>query len=303
MIRISFTEYVILGYELSERTVVDTFRDRLENLDIERSSAAVVPIVFVFIVTDDTARPFRGRESDSGRLGYPGNNLTRVEGENGRVRIHGVMVEYFRKVRRLEDGFREVLSERVFIRTMSKINRTLAPIAMLGKPKKILTWYISAPWLEEKERGSAGRTERTNKIHDESLWASLQSHKRTVESLGLGKEPIKPTPVEIQRFKLLESPLLVHPRVVSELSTFDETEDDCVFKPSQDRTNSVEGERISGGRIIGLHGWLPGGERERTVGGDFAPELILIFIPFIFRSALNLSAHRSVTCVSQTRRA
>lgn len=99
MIRISFTEYVILGHELSGRTVVNTFRDRLENLDIERSSATVVPIVFVFIITDDTACPLRGCEPDSGRLGYPGNNLTGVEGENGRVRIHGVLVEYLRKVR------------------------------------------------------------------------------------------------------------------------------------------------------------------------------------------------------------
>lgn len=158
MIRISFTGYVILGHELSERTVVNTFRDRLENLDIERSSAAVVPIVFVFVVSDDTACPLRGRESYSGRLGYPGNDLTGIEGENGRIRIHGVMVEYFRKVRRLEDGFREVRSERVFIRTTSKINRTSAPTAMLRKPKRIITWYISAPLLEE--RGSAGGMER-----------------------------------------------------------------------------------------------------------------------------------------------
>lgn len=301
MIRITFTRYVILGHELNKRTVVNTFRDRLENLDIERSSTAVVPIVFVFIISDDTACPLRGRESNSGRLGYPGNDLTSVEGENGRVRIHSVLVEYFRKVRRLEDRFREVLSERVFIRTTSKINRTLAPTVMLRKPKKILTWYISAPLLEE--RGSAGGTQRTNKVHDGTLSGRSSIHtKRTVESLCLGKEPIKPTPVEIQRSKLLESPLLVHPWVVSELSAFDETEDDCILEPSQDRTDSIEGEGISGGRIIGLHGWLPGGEGERTVGGDFVLELILIFIPITFRSALDddLSIHRSVTCVSQT---
>ena len=147
MIRISFTKYVILGHELSGRTVVDTFRDRLEDLDIERSSAAVVPIVFVFVVTDDTACTFRGRESDGGRLGYPRDNLAGVEGENGRIRIHGVRVEYFWRVHRLEDGFGEVRRERIFIRTTSKINRTLAPTTMLRKPKRILTWYISAPLL------------------------------------------------------------------------------------------------------------------------------------------------------------
>jgi hypothetical protein len=170
---------MILEYELSGRTVVDMFRDRLENLDIERSSAAVVSIVFVFVVTDDTARPFRGRESDSGRPGYPGMNQTGVEGENRRVHIHGVIVEYFRKFRGLEDGFREVRSERVFIRTTSKINRTLAPTAMLRKPRRIriLTWYTSAPLLEEPitisgEGGSAGGTERTNKTYDGSLGGS-----------------------------------------------------------------------------------------------------------------------------------
>jgi hypothetical protein len=182
-----------MGYELSGRTVVDTFRDRLENLDIERSSAAVVSIVFVFVVTDDTARPFRGRESDCGRPGYPGNNLTGVEGENGRVRIHGVIVEYFRKFRGLEDGFREVRSERVFIRTTSKINRTLAPTVMLRKPRQILTWYTSAPLLEEpitmsRERGSAGGTERTNKTYDGSLWVGLAFAQTYRENLRFQKE-------------------------------------------------------------------------------------------------------------------
>ena len=88
-----------------------------------------------------------------------------------------------------------------------------------------------------------------------------------MEGFGLGEEPIKPTSLEIQPSKLFKSPLLVHLRVGSELSTFNETEDDCVFEPSQDRTNPVKGERVSRGRIVGLHGWLVGGEGERTVGG------------------------------------
>ena len=93
------------------------------------------------------------------------------------------------------------------------------------------------------------------------------SRKRTVESFGLGKEPIKPTSLEIQLPKLFKGTLLVHFWVVGKLSTFDEAEDNCVFEPSQDRTNPVEGERVSGGRVIGLHDWLPGGDGERTVGG------------------------------------
>lgn len=103
----------------------------------------------------------------------------------------------------------------------------------------------------------------------------LHRAKRTVESLNLGKEPIKPASLEIQPFELFESPLLVYPRVVSELGALDETEDDCVFEPSQDGANSFEGEGVSGERIIGLHGWLPGGKEKERSGG-FVLGLVLI---------------------------
>lgn len=54
---------VILGYEVENgRTVVDTFGDCLENFDIEGGSAAIVPIVLVFVVSDDATRPFRSRK-------------------------------------------------------------------------------------------------------------------------------------------------------------------------------------------------------------------------------------------------
>lgn len=77
--RVSFTECAILGYKLTKRTVVDTLRDRLENFDIERSSATVVSVVFVFGVTGDALCSIGSRESDSGRSGYPGNDLTGIE--------------------------------------------------------------------------------------------------------------------------------------------------------------------------------------------------------------------------------
>jgi hypothetical protein len=88
-----------------------------------------------------------------------------------------------------------------------------------------------------------------------------------VKPFDFREKPIKPASLEIQPSKFFESPLLVYPRVVSELSAFDETEDDRIFEPSQDRTNSIEGEGISGDHIIGLHGWLSGGSGERMVGG------------------------------------
>ena len=58
------------------------------------------------------------------------------------------------------------------------------------------------------------------------------TQRRTVESLDFGKEPLKPTTLEIQLVELLEGPFLVYLRVVGELSALDETEDDCVFESS-----------------------------------------------------------------------
>ena len=83
-----------------------------------------------------------------------------------------------------------------------------------------------------------------------------------MERLDLSKEPFKPTSLEIQLSEFFESPLLVYLGVVGELSTFDETEDDRVFEPSQDGTDPIEGEGIPGEHIVGLHGWIPGRGKE-----------------------------------------
>lgn len=90
--------------------------------------------------------------------------------------------------------------------------------------------------------------------------------KHTVEGLGLSEEPFKPTSPEIQFVQLFESPLLVYLRVVGELSTFDETEDDRVFEPSQNGTDSIEGEGVPGEHIIGLHAGYLGGRKEEWRG-------------------------------------
>jgi len=60
------------------------------------------------------------------------------------------------------------------------------------------------------------------------------SYKRTVKAFDLSKEPIKPTSLEIQLSYPFEPSFLVYLRVVGKLSTFDETEYDCVFEPGQD---------------------------------------------------------------------
>lgn len=104
---------------------MNAFGDCLENFDIKRSSATVVSIVLVFVVTDDAVCPFRSRELDSGRFGYPGNNLTGIERENGGIRIDVVGVKYLRKVRGFEDGLGKVWSEWVFIRATKKHQRNI----------------------------------------------------------------------------------------------------------------------------------------------------------------------------------
>ena len=84
-------------------------------------------------------------------------------------------------------------------------------------------------------------------------------YERTVEGFDLGKEPIKPTPLEIQLSKLFEPSFLVYLRVVGELSSLDETEYDRVFEPGQNGTDPIEREGISGERVVGLHSWESGG--------------------------------------------
>ena len=135
--------------QLGGHTVVDTFGDRLKNFDIKRSSTTVVPIVLVFVVTDDTLRPFRSCDLNGGRLGYPGNNLMGIERGNGWVRIDGVRVENFRKVNGFEDWLEEVCNERIFIWTTDDIDGTSAPTAIFRATNLVLTWHTSAPLLEK----------------------------------------------------------------------------------------------------------------------------------------------------------
>jgi hypothetical protein len=112
-------------------TVVHTFGDRLEHFDIEGGSTTIVPIVLVLVVADDAFRSFGSSKLNSGRLGYPGNDLTGIERENGRVRIDRVRVKYLRKCHGFQDGFGDILSEWVFIRTANSTTRISKPTRML----------------------------------------------------------------------------------------------------------------------------------------------------------------------------
>ena len=90
----------------------------------------------------------------------------------------------------------------------------------------------------------------------------LHRTKRTMKRLDLSEEPIEPTPPEIQLPELVKGPLLVYLWVVGKLSTLNETEDDCVFEPSQNGTNPVEREGVPGEPVVGLHDWRVEGGGE-----------------------------------------
>ena len=126
---------------------MDTFGDRLEDFYIQRGGASVVPIVLVFVVTDNAFCPFRSCELDGGRLGYPWNDLTGIERENGRVRIDGIRIQNFRKIDGFEDRLGEVCGERIFIWTANDTNGTSAATTIFRAINQVLTWYTSAPLL------------------------------------------------------------------------------------------------------------------------------------------------------------
>ena len=82
---------------------------------------------------------------DGGRLGYPRNDLTGIERKNGRVRVDGVGVQDFREVHGFEHGFREVRSERVFVRTVGDDTdgKMSAQPRCTRRLQGRLTWNIS----------------------------------------------------------------------------------------------------------------------------------------------------------------
>ena len=62
---------------------------------------------------------------------------------------------------------------------------------------------------------------------------------RTVESLGLFQEPLKPTAVKLESLEFFENASFIDFGVVSKLSTFYEREDDRVLEAVEDRPNPV----------------------------------------------------------------
>jgi len=55
-------------------TIMHAFTDRLENLDVESRSTAVIAIIFEFVVPDDSVGPFHRREHESGVPGDTRDN-------------------------------------------------------------------------------------------------------------------------------------------------------------------------------------------------------------------------------------
>ena len=67
---------------VGNRTVVNTFGNCLKDFNVQRSSATVVSVIFVLLVTDDAICSFSGRKPDGGSLRYPRDDLTGIKREN-----------------------------------------------------------------------------------------------------------------------------------------------------------------------------------------------------------------------------
>jgi hypothetical protein len=118
---------------------VNTFGDCLEDFDVQRSSTTVVPIIFVFLVTDDAICSLGSCKPHGGGLRYPRDDLTGIKRENGGVRIDGVWIQDLWNVDWLEDGFWKVRSEWVFIGTAGNANRVVSErLDVIQTPRVLL---------------------------------------------------------------------------------------------------------------------------------------------------------------------
>ena len=70
---------------------MDPLANGLQDLDVQRCSTPVVPIILVFTVTSDATSPFTSSESQCRLAGDAGYDCMRVEGENGGVHIDGIL--------------------------------------------------------------------------------------------------------------------------------------------------------------------------------------------------------------------
>lgn len=95
-----------------------TFADRLENLKVEHGRRAVVSVVLVFLLADDPVRTFARGQLECRVLSDARDDGARVEGEDRRVCIYFVGMQYPLVSDRLEDRLWQVRywRERVFIR-------------------------------------------------------------------------------------------------------------------------------------------------------------------------------------------
>jgi hypothetical protein len=102
---------------MKENTIMHAFTDRLENLDVESRSTAVIAIILEFVVPDDSVGPFHRGEHESGVPGDTRDNRAGIEGENRWVNVDFIRVEDSRKGLGWQHGIWKVGSEWVFVRT------------------------------------------------------------------------------------------------------------------------------------------------------------------------------------------
>jgi hypothetical protein len=97
---------------------VHALANGLEDFDVDRRCTAVVAVILVLGVADNSLAAPQGSEGHGRVVGNAGNDCAGIVGENGRIHVDGVGVEDGRVLQRGQDGRGEVATERVFIGTM-----------------------------------------------------------------------------------------------------------------------------------------------------------------------------------------
>lgn len=90
------------------RTIVNSLADCLEHLEVDRSSTSIVPIVLVFVLSDDAVRTLQGSKRQGRLLRYTRDDRAGVEREDGRVGVDLVGVQYLWILERFQDWGRKL---------------------------------------------------------------------------------------------------------------------------------------------------------------------------------------------------
>ena len=131
---------------------------RLQYLDVDRSRTTVVAVVVCLTVTHDALGTLRLCESVGSLLGYPGDNVTCVEGEDLRVGIDCIGIEDLGKLEGTKERPREVACEGILIRTAWATSRPMPDYEVTKNTDLVYLRALAVPTrCQPKSREKARR--------------------------------------------------------------------------------------------------------------------------------------------------